>query len=431
MNTDAITINAGQLKIEDLSIEHPDVLQYVRRFETTDRAAAVRRAIEVGATVLDRYESTQNLDFLRQQADLILNEVKASVGKLPGEVQKEVLTKLGTGDGQALAPVATLVGSTEKLLKERLQQVESLLNDHIDPRSSDSTLGAILGSLRLLLDPKHDDSVQKAVEKSLENVTDEDGLLSVAVQKVVEKAVKPMREKLDDLAKEVRSQEAVATALQNTPAKGRTFEDDLLPVASAWAKMVGGDIEHVGPDNQPGDIVITIGPSGMSTAELRIVIEARDDATARGRKRVLDGMSKAMETRNADYGIYVAKSTDALAQEIGEWAELRGEAGPVIACTAPHLTTALRFTAAETTVRLLNSSSAQTDAAAIEAELGRMRSVLARIRTINTKSSAIRTATEGIANEADNLRRELTTSIAAIETAIARVGDVARSPDAA
>jgi hypothetical protein len=160
----------------------------------------------------------------------------------------------------------------------------------------------------------------------------------------------------------------------------------------------------------------------MATTDLRIVIEARDDQSARGCKRIVDGMGAAMLARTAGYGIYIAKTASGFAKEIGEWAELQCPHGPLIACTVEHLRTALRFALAEHTIRQQKSAAAKADSAAVESELARIRSSLARIRTINTKATSIRSSADAITNEAAEIKREITDSSCAIEEAL-RVAD--------
>jgi hypothetical protein len=166
--------------------------------------------------------------------------------------------------------------------------------------------------------------------------------------------------------------------------------------------MVGAEVDHVGPDNQPGDILVVLDSSRMTTADPRIVIEARDDQCSRGKKRILDDLGAALTARKSDYGLYVARSACGLAKEIGDWAELESAHGPVIACTAEHLRTALRFAVVQHRLRQLKATTPKADVAAIQAEVERIRSALGRIRTINTKATSIRTAADAISSEPGN-----------------------------
>lgn len=418
MVTSSVTCEGGAIVVNNLSIANAEVVDYVARFPNEKKADAVTHAVEIGVAVLERYEGSRNMDFLRQQADAIMAGFNGAVQGIPPKLQAELVKALGTEDGQALAPVAALVGQTDKVLRDKLREVHTLLADHIDPRRSDSTLGCALERLKTILDPKHDDSVQKAVDKSLQSVAGEQGTVANVVRNVVEESVKPLKATVDELAKEIRGKEAVSEALEQTPAKGRSFEDELLPAIRAWAAMVGADVEHVGPDNQPGDFLVTLDSSRMATTDLRIVVEARDDQSARGRKRILDGMAIAMSARSAQYGVYVSRTESGFANEIGEWAELQSAQGPVVACTSEHLRTALRFAIVEHTIRQARSATPEADAAKIEAEVARVRSALSRIRTINTKATVIRSGVDAIGDEAAELKREITEALGTIEDAL-------------
>jgi hypothetical protein len=419
----AVTVQNEGVVVNDLWIANREVVEYVARFPDEERAGAVTRAVEVGVAVLERYESSRNMDFLRQQADAIVAGFNGAVQAIPPTLQAELMKNLGTKDGQALAPVATLVAQAEKILRDKLGEVQSLLSDHIDPRRSDSTLGCALERLKIILDPKHDDSVQKAVDKSLQSVAGEQGIVATVVKKVVEDSVRPLKTTVDELAKEIRGKEAVSEALEQTPAKGRPFEEELLPIIQAWATMIGAEVEHVGPDNQSGDILVVLDSSRMTTADLRIVIEARDDQCSRGKKRILDDVGAALAARKADYGLYVARSASGLAKEIGDWAELQCAHGPVIACTAEHLRTALRFAVVQHRLRQLKAATPKTDVAAIQAEVERIRCALGRIRTINTKATSIRTGADAISSEATELKRETSEALYVIEEALRTVQD--------
>jgi len=336
-------------------------------------------------------------------------------------VQDELLKKVGAGDGQVLKPLADATEAASRMVRERISELKQLFVDELDPAKDSSSLGKALRTLTDLLDPGRKDSVQGCVEKAVEQVTGADGALAKTVKSVVAEAIKPLKEEVDSLAKEIRGQQAAAEVVGQTTAKGRPFEEELLPVVQLWASMVGAEVDHVGPDNQPGDILVVIDSSRMAAFDLRIVIEARDDQSGRGKKRILDDMAAALATRKADYGLYVARSTTGLAKEIGDWAELQCAHGPVIACTAEHLRTALRFAVVDHRLRQLKAATPEADVAAIEAEVSRIRSALGRIRTINTKATSIRTGADAITNEATELKREISESLSVIEEALRTV----------
>ncbi|MBN1491500.1 MAG: hypothetical protein JXA69_16430 [Phycisphaerae bacterium] len=151
------------------------------------------------------------------------------------------------------------------------------------------------------------------------------------------------REEVSRLRGEIQSQEAAAEALAGTPVKGVDFEDEVRATVQCWGRMVGAAVDQVGPDRKPGDVLVTLDHELLSTGGLKIVIEARDESSPRGKRRIADAMDKAMRARGAGYGIYIAKTSAGLAREVTEWSEGRCSQGPYLATTSNNLLTALRF----------------------------------------------------------------------------------------
>src|SRR5207249_1343520 len=143
---------------------------------------------------------------------------------------------------------------------------KDLLSQEIDPRSEDTTLGKALHALRDLLDPNRTDSIQGTLAAKIAEVTAGDGTLARVVKAVVAEAVKPLSDRVDSLAKEVRGREAAAEALAQTTEKGVPYEEEILGRLQTWGKTIGAEIGHVGVDNKPGDITIrVIDPSDDSS----------------------------------------------------------------------------------------------------------------------------------------------------------------------
>jgi hypothetical protein len=59
----------------------------------------------------------------------------------------------------------------------------------------------------------------------------------------------------------------------------------------------------------------------MAASSLNVVIEVRDRQSAKGRKAISDDLTEAVIERGARAAIYISRSQEGLAKEIGEWAE--------------------------------------------------------------------------------------------------------------
>ncbi|MDR7486532.1 MAG: hypothetical protein QN187_14530 [Armatimonadota bacterium] len=416
--TDAkIEILETGIHVHALEVRNRDVAEYLRPLLEEQREQALVHAIEVGVFCLERARAGQDLDFVRRQVESLLDSVQRAVEKIPEETQKQLTAKIGTGEGQVLAPIQVLVNGVSTAASEKIEDIRKLLQEEVDPGKETSSLGKALRALRDLLDPKRTDSVQGALDIAVKQVTAESGPLAKAVRDVVAEALKPLEEQVKDLTKEVRGQEAAAEALEQTTLKGAPYEEEVVGVLQAWAQGLGAEVHHVGTDNRPGDVVVVV-QSDARDVSLRIVTEARDRQDPVGRKVISDTVNDAMAERSANSAIYVSRNRTGFAKEIGEWAEGTSEAGRWIACTHEHLVTAVRFLIVQERLQQLRAATPSVDASSIESQIQRIRTTLGRIKTINTKVTDVRSSAEEIQREAETIRDEVKSALTEIEDAL-------------
>jgi hypothetical protein len=247
---------------------------------------------------------------------------------------------------------------------------------------------------------------------ALEKATAENGAFAKAIKAVVLESVKPLADEVDKLAKEIRAKDAVQEALQQTTAKGYTYEEEVLDALQNWSQLNGAKVDRVGKDNHPGDILIELTPNSVAATELSVIIEARDrESQAWGRQRITKQLITAMNQRNANGAIFLSRSREGLAKEIGEWAEGVCDRGNWVATTHEHLNLALRFLVLQQRFTAQRATQREFDASAIDNELQ-------RITSINTHLTALRKSANGIESEAEHLKHEIRDALDSIEDAI-------------
>lgn len=406
------------VRITDFEIPRKDVADFLRTVDEKEIEPTLVQAIEVGVFCLERARMSQDTEFVRRQLDQLLNRVELTVNKIPDDTQKALVAKIGTNNGQVLAPLKEMIETASRVSNDRVKEVRTLLTQEIDPDKETTTLGKALKTLRNLLDPKRSDSVQSTLEQAVKAVTGKDGSLARAVKEVVAEAVKPVASELDKLAKEVRGQEAAEEALEQTTQKGSSYENEVLEELQQWAALVGAEVHHVGIDNRPGDIVIKDTRSGVLGMPLVIVIETRDRQSAVGRKVIADTLAKTMAERKSTAAIYLSKTAAGLAAEVGEWADGTTDGGPFVACTHENLSIAIRWLIVQNRIMQVNKSAVAVDSASILQQVQRIRTVLERVKTMNRKVTDVRTSANEIQTEAEALRDEVRTSLTVIEDAL-------------
>ncbi|MBN3869267.1 hypothetical protein [Nostoc sp. JL33] len=416
-----IEIQNDRILIHNLEITGKDTVDYLLRLPQEERDRAIIQALEVGVFCLERTQNSQDIDFFKRQIQSLLAEVTQIVGGVPKTVEQQLISKIGTADGQVLAPIQTQVNLISRELTIRLNEVKNFLSQDIDPAKESSVLGKALKDMKNLLDPKRQDSVQGLFAVALEKATAENGTLATSVKMVVSEAVKPLADEVDKLAKEIRGRNAAEEALQHTTAKGITYEEGVVIELQKWSKLMGCEVNYVGTDNKPGDIIVNITSTSVVGTDLSIVIEARDRGSdAWGRKRISEHLTKAMTERQANAAIFLSRYREGLAQEIGEWAEGQSGQGPWVATTHEFLNTAIRFILIEQRLTALRAVQPEIDAIAVEDHVKRIHTTLKRITNINTHIKNLRQNTDAIATEVETLKQEIKDALQSIEDAIRR-----------
>jgi len=416
-----VDVDGDLVTLHSFQIRNADVAGYLTDLAEDERSLALTRAIEVGVFCLERASTSRNTDFVKREVDRLISNMETRVNAIPTTVRDELMTKVGTSDGQVLKPIVDATSRVTTTVNDRLFEIKRLYSDELDPAKDSSSLGKALLQVKNLLDPKRTDSVQGSLDAAIAAITKVDGVLAETVRKVVGEAVRPLKDEVDSLAREIRGQEAAEEALMQTIEKGTPYEQEVVEVLQPWAKAIGAFLEHVGEDNRPGDIVLTLAANSVAATDLRIVIEARDRATPKGRKAVSDDLKTKMSERRASGAIYLSRSPAGLGREIGDWCEGECQLGPWIATTHNHLQTAVRFLVTVHRLRSLRSESPQFDGSAIENQIQRIRTSMKRVTAIKQKVTTVRGTAEEIASEAELLREEVNEALRATEDAIRKV----------
>jgi hypothetical protein len=380
-----VIVEDSLIRIEGISVQNPDVVEYFRSRREEDRALAAIRAIELGVFCLQRAEVGQSLEFVKLEVERLIQAASRAVDKLPEEIRSKL-----SGQDSPTAQISNTVQSAQDSVQSKLDEVRALFSTHLDPTKGDATLGKALNALNALLDPRRDGSVQKTVDATVLSLAGVDGSISQAVRTTVDGVVAPLRTAIETLSLAVAKAAGTQEALAVSPEKGFQFEDELLPVLQNWAGSVGAELEHVGPQNEPGDFVLTMRDTSICGLPLKIVIEARDRGQPFGRVLIAKQMTDALLSWKGNFGIYVSKTPGGLAKEVGEWAEFGCEHGPVVACTVEHLKTAVRFAIVDARLRAAAQQKKEVDTRTVATELGRFRDSLNHLTQIKRKVGEIR-----------------------------------------
>ena len=413
--THNISIEGTRISIHDVTVESAEAAQYISRFEEDEWGLALDRLLDVGAAALSRASGTVDIEFMRRQADAIIRQIQEATGKMPEEIGNSLKEQIGVEDGQALAPIKGIVDRVQTVVDEKLKEVRKMLDEEIDPSRESSTVAKTFRKMEELLDSKRSDSIPGTINAKLAEIAGQDGDLAKLVKTIVEDSLHGVKRQISDLNADLKSKEDVDTALRNTTAKGLSYEEGVVAKLAAWGNPMGIEVEHVGADNKAGDVIVTFPTNGSDDAPFKIVVEAKDRTSAKGRAVIAKDLANARALRFAEAAVFVSKTADGLAKEIGDFAE--GE-GLWVACTDEHLTTAVRLLKVQHDVRKLRSSDTKVDTEALESQIERIRTAMNRIKAIKMKVTVIRSGADGIQTEAEALRDEVREALGEVEAIV-------------
>lgn len=403
--------------INNLEIRSFEASDYLHQLPDYEREAACLKAFELGFFCLQRTENINDTQFVKQQFNALLNELYQAVNEIPNTISAQLANKIGTGE--VLGPLQGQISLTTAVMDAQIKAVSDFLNQEFNPSQETSVFGSAVQKIQNLLDDKRSDSLQGIFSAAIANITAENSVLAKSVRAVVTEAVKPLAQEVEKLAQQVREKELVKSVLEQTIEKGVSYEEALVVELQQWAKLYGAEITHVGNDKQAGDILIKFTANSIATVELSLVIEARNrDSASWGRKRISDQLTKAMMERKANAAIFLSRSREGLAQEIGYWGQGSCEQGQWVATTHESLSLAIQFLIVQQQLASQPTYNLQIDCAVIEAQVQQIKLSLNYLTQINTSLTKLQEHSSDIRAKARAMRTEIHNALLSISESI-------------
>ncbi len=101
-----------KVHVDGLVIDSGDVAAFLSKAPHGEIVERFIAAVEVGVSCLDRATAGRDMDFVKRQLQEQVHVVVNQVQKIPANLADELKKHMGTKEGQVLAPVATLIGTT-------------------------------------------------------------------------------------------------------------------------------------------------------------------------------------------------------------------------------------------------------------------------------------------------------------------------------
>jgi hypothetical protein len=410
-----VHVRHGRLLIDALVLDDPAAVRLAAQAERP--AEFVADAVAIGARVLDREQALAHTDIVKA-------EFERAAQQLQGEFTDRARTVADRLD-QKVDEVFGAQGGVTRILERHFGDESSVAVQHRMRKVLDEVAAQMREDLRRQLTSDSDQNpivqIQRASLKVMRDNADQQAhhLRAIAQQ------LEATRLEVASLKAERERLEEVAAEADRGTAKGRSYEEAVVEAVDAIARAQGDDCDAVGDlrgvGGRTGDVLVAVdGCSGPPRG--RIVFEAKN--TQLSKRRALDELDAALETRGADYAVFVVPGEDRLPARTHPLREVNGDKMFVVFDPEDGSRLALEVAYALARARVLTArgQGEDVDLGALRTELERAQGAMEDVRRVKAQ---LTNATSGI-DEARKILEAMAQGVrahlAAIEALLAQAG---------
>jgi hypothetical protein len=312
-----VHIAHGRLSIDYVVIDDETTVRIAS--ERDDPVRFVVEALEIGARVLDREQTGANAEFVRAEfektARALDTEFVERARQVAQRLDQKVDEVFGPEHGHVTKALARHFGdestvAVQNRMRAVLEEVSAQMREDLRKQFSadaDSNPLAVFQRTHLAA------ARQIAGEHS-------EHLRSMSSR------LEAMKVEIAELRSEKQKLVEIAAVHDKGTAKGRSYEEAVALAIDAIAVVQGDDCEAVGDlrgeGGRKGDVVVAI-DACSGPARGRIVFEAKNSQLSRN--KALAELDEALETRGADFAIFVVPSEDKLPARTRPLREFNGD----------------------------------------------------------------------------------------------------------
>jgi len=312
-----VYVHNGRLAIDQLVVEDETVVRLAG--ERDDPARFVIEAIEIGARVLDRELTGANAEFVRAEFEKTARELDASFV----ERARRVAERLDEKVDEAFGPEH---GHVTKALARHFGDESSVAVQHRMRTVLDEVAVRMREDLRRQFSSDGDANPLAGFQNAHLAATRQIAGQQAEHLRTMGEKLEAMKLEISELRSEKQKLAELAAVAEKGTAKGRSYEEAVALAIDAIASAQGDDCEAVGDlrgeGGRKGDIVVAI-DACAGPARGRIVFEAKNSQLSRN--RALAELDEALETRGADFAIFVVPSEDKLPARTRPLREFNGD----------------------------------------------------------------------------------------------------------
>lgn len=427
----SVRLVEDRIVIEALTIADRETARVVRdRAEAGEEPArSVRRAIEIGARVLDREDTAIEVDYVRREFERLSRVHSETVE----ERNREAVERIEEGLRRAL-------GGEEGsgALGQALESHSEELSEQIAATFGEDREGAVQAQIKRMLDERDEEFMRRL---SVEDERNPLGPMLSTLRSWVrerkedqEARDQKLEEKVDELlnrAAELAGLEQGRVALEEAEEagtrKGRSFEERVDQALERIAATRGDASSHTGGEGaegggRKGDTVIELG-AGSGPSQGRIVFEAKDKKLSRN--DAWRELNEAMAARAASFAVLVLAGEERVPS--GRETLVEYEGNKLIVAVDRDQPESL---ALEVAYRLAAARVAMSRERDLTVDAAAVRDAAAEAVHCLKQAQAIRSTLTGIKTSSDKARATLDEMVESVRARLERIESLIEVADA-
>ena len=374
-----VYVHKGRLTIDQLVLDDETVVRLAA--ERDDPVRFVTEAVEIGARVLDRELTGANAEFVRAEFEKTARELDASFV----ERARRVAERLDEKVDEVFGPEN---GHVTKVLARHFGDESSVAVQHQMRTVLDEAAGQMREELRKQFSSDSASNPLAGFQNAHLSATRQIAGAQADALRAMSEKLERMTLEISQLRSEKQRLAEVAAVAEKGTAKGRSYEEAVVVAIDAIASAQGDDCDAVGDvrgeGGRKGDVVVAI-DACAGPARGRIVFEAKNSQLSRN--RALAELDEALETRGADFAIFVVPSEDKLPARTRPLREFNGDKMFVVydAEEDSRLALEVAYALARARVLMTRGGVEAIDPAAVRAEVERAVGAMEDVRRIKTQ----------------------------------------------
>lgn len=413
-----IRIKDNKLIIVHHTIETEDTVRYFEMVPTELCLERFDQALAIGTTALKTMQTYENLDLIDRKFSRLQTSFESKLKDMLGTITKEVDGKFGKkGDvTQLVEKHFGPKGEVSSLMEQYFGkdgQLGKLVEDHFGIKGSfNETVDKYFGEKGLFQEQVEKILGDKGKLRTILNPGEKGTPFNLLIEEIKAENARLVERILQEKVKE--------DLTAKTPLKGFEFEDwvyrTLCEIAESGKS--GDVIEQVSTEtsesllkSKKGDFVLSPGEN----PNLKVVIEAKNWSSKLTLPVIKILLRKAMQARNAQYGLLVSKQKEALPPFVGYFNEYDN----MLVCALsksddPNLNFEIMDIAykwAKLQVLRRNKESSRVDASEISLELSATKDELKEFQKILTQCDNIDHSSAVIRESCNTVRSRVSSRI--------------------